>query len=559
MWTAVPFLAIAALNIVAAFVLVINLYETVEAGTYHVTQSPFGGNVRAQMTPGPYNQAFYSITVWPVGESYEFTDPDADGPTDDRITVTFNDGARFVGAMPVVGRDAARKARDLVRRKGALENSSLPGKLADCQERDPAQSEIYIVEGESAGGSAKQGRDRRFQAVLPLKGKILNVEKARFDKMLGSEEIRTMIAALGCGIGPEEFDIARLLYHRIIIMTDADVDGSHIRTLLLTFFYRQLPELVERGHVFIAQPPLFRVKRGKGETYIKDERDLESFLIRRAVDTRVVRLPGVEGEKTGPELEALLHRLIAFRKLEQAAERRGLSRDAMRLLLDRDVRDRTFFADRGAVEAVAQAEDDRFAFIDVAQEVQEVADVVAFEDGLIGGGVVGVGDHLVDGQITVGAAGLRGGVHGADGFADDAQLLGRHFHVLRKLIDRGQAPEAIFQLAHGLLHLGHHLHHICGDMNRLHTIDESALDGLFDPPGCICAEARAVFRVEAFDGLEQPDVSLFDQIGEAQAAIDVMLGKVDHQPQIGADHDLARDGVVVLDDAAGEFLLLLGS
>ncbi|NKB80875.1 MAG: DNA topoisomerase (ATP-hydrolyzing) subunit B [Nitrospirales bacterium] len=261
-------------------------------------------------------------------------------------------------------REAARKAKDLIRRKGALDGGSLPGKLADCSEKDPALSELFIVEGDSAGGSAKQGRDRRFQAILPLKGKILNVEKARFDKMLSSEEIRTLIMALGTGIGrkredaekgrddKDAFDIARARYHKIILMTDADVDGSHIRTLLLTFLFRQMPELLENGYIYIAQPPLFKVKKGKTERYLKDETGLNDYLADLAVETLEVYLATSETILRGPAFLPLLKKLISFENLLARLRKTVYEAGILRAFVNEQDISRELLKDRTALHRI---------------------------------------------------------------------------------------------------------------------------------------------------------------------------------------------------------------
>jgi len=290
-------------------------------------------------------------------------------------------------------REAARKARELTRRKGALDASNLPGKLADCSEKDPAQAELFLVEGDSAGGSAKQGRDRRFQAVLPLKGKILNVEKARFDKMLSSDEIKTIIAALGTGIGRDDFDVSRLRYHKLIIMCDADVDGSHIRTLILTFFFRWMREVIDRGHLYIAQPPLYKVSHGRSETYLKDDVEYRRYLLERIEDSAELTLVSAPGEGggnggganggdqifAGPRLTRFVQSLERFREHMDRLAARGYPEKTLTLALSRGLVSKASLDDREVLARVADALGEAgFQQVEVSDDEEHGTGALAF-------------------------------------------------------------------------------------------------------------------------------------------------------------------------------------
>ncbi len=320
-------------------------------------------------------------------------------------------------------REAARKARDLTRRKGALDASNLPGKLADCSERDPKFAELFLVEGDSAGGSAKQGRDRRYQAILPLKGKILNVEKARFDKMLSSDEIKTLITALGTGIGPDDFNVENLRYHKLIIMCDADIDGSHIRTLILTFFYRQMHEVIRRGYLYIAQPPLYKVTHGKSETYLKDDREYRAFLVNRIQDAWEVAV-GAGGNGAGgrhlkgARLANFLEKVEAFRENMDRLVSRGYPADALKVALLHGIKDKRSLSDPERLREVAEIiEAHGFRSVELQQDEEHGTWLIRFlsrRDGVerevrIGWSLLTSAEYRALSQNTVGLEAIAAG------------------------------------------------------------------------------------------------------------------------------------------------------
>jgi DNA gyrase subunit B len=320
-------------------------------------------------------------------------------------------------------REAARKARDLTRRKGALDASNLPGKLADCSERDPKFAELFLVEGDSAGGSAKQGRDRRYQAILPLKGKILNVEKARFDKMLSSDEIKTLITALGTGIGTDDFNVENLRYHKLIIMCDADIDGSHIRTLILTFFYRQMHEVIRRGYLYIAQPPLYKVTHGKSETYLKDDREYRAFLVNRIQDAWEVAVgDGGDGDGgrhlKGARLANFLEKVEAFRENMDRLVSRGYPADALKVALLHGIKDKRSLSDPERLREVAEIiEANGFRSVELLQDEEHGTWLIRFfsrRDGVerevrIGWSLITSAEYRALSQNTVGLEAIAAG------------------------------------------------------------------------------------------------------------------------------------------------------
>ncbi len=392
-------------------------------------------------------------------------------------------------------RDAARKARELTRRKGALDSSNLPGKLADCSERDPAVAELFLVEGDSAGGSAKQGRDRRFQAVLPLKGKILNVERARLDKMLSSEEIRTLIQALGTGIGSEDFDVDRLRYHKLIIMCDADVDGSHIRTLILTFFYRQMKEIIDRGHLFIAQPPLYKVTEGRRSSYLKDDEEYHDYLVKRILKGWQVALPnGDVGDPIvfeGAGLSRLLDHLAAFRRTLESLSARGVPADALRAVIAGGVRNRDSLADRERLQRIARIIE-ASGFHDV-----EVAD----------------GEEGGDGLFSIRFRSRRDGV---DRYVtvDEQLVSGSEF---RSLVANGQALEAWNSPSIQLRQVNGG----GGEHREVQSLDE-ALDALFEA-------AKKGLGIQRYKGLgEMNPAQLWETTMDPERRR-MLLVEIDHE------------------------------